>query len=141
MNASNRTIVIVDDDEGRRTAFSRTLERVGYRPFATSSSPEVVELITSQQPAAAIIGDHQTGSGGVELINLIRERWCARDLPIVLIAGSNIVAGVETAMATGHTDVQHTRVDLADLVSTVRSVISSAQSIPVAAHGTRPWGR
>jgi CheY-like chemotaxis protein len=73
-------------------------------------------------------------ASGIDLIRLIRSRWSGGELPIVLISGSSMQGEIDQAIEAGANDVRRKPVELADLVSTVRSSLE-AKSSPDLARG------
>ncbi|MDH3250014.1 MAG: response regulator [Acidimicrobiia bacterium] len=134
MTPSSATVLIVDDDVPLRTAFSRAIERHGYRVCATTGSPGVLDLIAEHRPALVLMDNHMPETGGVELVARIRQRWSVNELPIVLISGSSIQGEIDEAMRAGANDFRRKPIDLIDLLSTVERFIPSPNS-------TRPVGQ
>ena len=123
MTSTNPTLIIVDDDVALRTAFARALERSGYDVLTTTGSPDLIGMIEDRKPAAVLLDNHMPGASGVELIGMIRTRWTPQQLPIVLISGSSIQGEIDLAMAAGANDFRRKPVELADLISTVRTLV------------------
>lgn len=119
------TILIVDDDVSLRSAFGRALERAGYHVVTTTGTNAVVDLIDSTGAGAVLLDNHMPGVGGIELIGLIRNRWTADEVPIVLISGSSEQAEIDRAVRAGANDVQRKPVELPALVAAVRAVLDS----------------
>lgn len=129
MTMSTGTVLIVDDDVALRTAFARALERVGYRVVAVTGSTAVIDLIVEHRPGMILLDNHMPEASGIDLIRLIRDRWSAGELPIVLISGSSMEGEIDQAIEAGANGVRRKPVELADLLSTVRSVLE-AESTP-----------
>lgn len=128
MTMATQTVLIVDDDAALRAAFARALEHVGYRVVAVTGSPAVVDLIVEHQPGMILLDNHMPGASGIDLIQLIRDRWSRVDLPIVLISGSSLQGEIDQAINAGANDVRRKPVELADLISTVRGALQQTSS-------------
>ncbi len=129
-------LLIVDDDVALRTAFARALERLGYCVFTTTGSPAVLQMITDHEPAVVLLDNHMPGATGIELIGLIRQRWSANELPIVLVSGSSIQGEIDEALKAGANEFRRKPVDLADLISTVQAAIRSSGPLQQAGQGS-----
>ena len=127
MSETPTTIMIVDDDIPLRTAFSRALERVGYEVVAATGSPEVVDMVADLGPAMVLLDNHMPGTSGIDLIRMIRQRWSAGELPLVLISGSSIQGEIDEAVEAGANDFKRKPVELAELIATVEGVIEPSQ--------------
>ncbi|HEY0483935.1 MAG TPA: sigma-54 dependent transcriptional regulator [Kofleriaceae bacterium] len=90
----NRTILIVDDDEGTATLLRDLLRKRGFDAGAVSSGQQCLDWLRSR-PCDVVVTDVQMpGMSGVELCATLRERH--PDLLSIIVTGQN---GVETAIA------------------------------------------
>ena len=129
-------LLIVDDDVALRTAFARALERVGYSVTTATGSPEVLQFIADNEPALVLLDNHMPGTGGIELIQQIRQRWSSEQLPVVLISGSSIQGEIDEAMKAGANDFRRKPVDLADLIATVQDTVRTSWPLQRAGQGS-----
>ena len=66
MSASDRSILIVDDEEGIRSGLAQFFRREGYEPSTASTAEEAIALAEKSYFAAAVLdvrlgGRHQLG--------------------------------------------------------------------------------
>lgn len=135
MSETPTKILIVDDDIPLRTAFSRALERVGYEVVATTGSPEVVDMVADLDPAMVLLDNHMPGASGIDLIKMIRQRWSAGELPVVLISGSSIQGEIDEAVNAGANGFRRKPVELAELIATVHGAIEPSLRAPTTPEG------
>lgn len=138
MTTSGATLLLVDDDAALRTAFTRALERRGYRVIETSGSSTVIDLIADHEPELVLLDNHMPEIGGVELIQMIRHQWSVDELPIVLISGSSIQGEIDQAMKAGATDFRRKPIDLSDLISIVTTTLEPVAPSEQSPQGTSP---
>lgn len=100
------TLVIVDDDEGFRTAARRLLEAAGFRVVGEACNGEsAAPLVSSTRPQAVLVDIQLPGSDGFEVTRSI----CSGDSPplVVLVSGRDprdYVAAFEQSGAIGFID-------------------------------------
>lgn len=129
MTTTRPALLVIDDDVSLRTAFAKALDRAGFDVTVTTGSTAVLDLIEDCQPVAIVLDNHMPGASGIDLIKLIRHRWNAHDLPIVLISGSSVQAEINEAMQAGANDFRRKPVELPDLISTVRTTVDVSAAL------------
>src|SRR5512134_3276372 len=79
-------VLLVDDDEALRTAFSRALRRAGHEVVVAKSGREAAATL-SGQPFELVVSDvRMPDMDGIELLRLVRDRDA--DLPVLLMSGT-----------------------------------------------------
>ena len=86
MVKDNRSVAIIDDDGGLRTALKRLLAAKGYGTELFSSSEEFLSASTSTEAGCLIIDIQLPGASGIELSQLLKEKGV--DLPTIFITAS-----------------------------------------------------
>ncbi len=87
---SRRQILVVDDDEGVRTAVTWALEADGFEVLTVENGLAAVEVIESSPPALVVLDLSLPGLGGLDILNRLRTieardgRW---RLPIIVLSG------------------------------------------------------
>ena len=71
----DRTLLIVDDEDGVRRALTRALRGDGYRMLTASSGEEGLKLLETE-PVQLVLSDHRMGAlSGIQFLRQVRERW------------------------------------------------------------------
>lgn len=71
----DRTLLIVDDEDGVRRALTRALRADGYRMLTASSGEEGMRVLESE-PVQLVLSDHRMGAlSGIQFLHQVRERW------------------------------------------------------------------
>jgi DNA-binding NtrC family response regulator len=71
----DRTLLIVDDEEGVRRALTRTLRADGYRLLTASSGEEGLKVLESES-VQMVLSDHRMGAlSGMQLLRQVHQRW------------------------------------------------------------------
>ena len=83
---SQKTIIVVDDDEAVRDSLSVMLSLAGLRVRACSSGDALLTLLEGQTPDCLVIDVHMPGLNGLELVE--RLNGAGGGIPVILISGN-----------------------------------------------------
>ena len=126
MSASDRAILIVDDEEGIRNALGKFFRRQGYEPFLAGSAEQAIALAEKSYFAAAILDVRLEGRDrGGELLAELRSR--DPELCVVMVTGYGSVESAVQAMKDGASDYILKPIDNERLLETVRRSIELAR--------------
>ncbi len=121
-----QTVLIIDDNDGVRTALEVLFSIHGVDPLTASSPAEGLETLASEQVDLVIqdmnfTEDTTSGDEGVALFNTIRERH--PELPVILLtAWSNLETAVDLVKA-GAADYLSKPWDDTKLLTTARNML------------------
>ncbi len=97
--ASERTVLIVDDDTDQLLFFSLLLQRSGYRVLSASSVSEAMAKMT-EKPVDLVISDfympHQSGRDLLEILRAREATQATRRTPVIIISAAD--SDVESEM-------------------------------------------
>jgi len=85
-----RTVLVVDDDDGVRTAVTWALEADGFEVLAVGNGLAAMDAIEAAAPVLAVLDLSLPGMGGLDIIRRVRAdearagRW---KLPIIVLSG------------------------------------------------------
>lgn len=98
-SADRPHILIVDDEDGVRSALRRTLRKEAYRLSYAPSAADALELLKTEQPDV-ILSDHlMPGMTGLEFLKICRMRW--PDVGRVVLTGQAEMETVIQAINDG----------------------------------------
>jgi two-component system response regulator FlrC len=83
--SSQRKVLVVDDDENIRAAFSDLLKREQCSMIAAASAEEAVAKLTRHHVDLVITDVRLKGQSGATLLLQVKAQW--PDLPIIVITG------------------------------------------------------
>jgi two-component system, OmpR family, phosphate regulon response regulator PhoB len=87
---NGRQVLVVDDDEGVRTAVTWALEADGFSVLSVDNGLAAMEVIESSPPALVVLDLSLPGLGGLDILKRLRpiessdRRW---HLPIIVLSG------------------------------------------------------
>jgi DNA-binding response OmpR family regulator len=87
MNATPRTVLIVDDEAPLRRVLERLLSHEGFRMIGAGSAETAYELLASEQPDALLLDIHLPTMSGLALYLAIVHRWPALEGRIAIMTG------------------------------------------------------
>ena len=128
--SEEKTILVVDDDEGIRQVLRDLLASAGYRTLLASDGEEALLRLEGGEVDLVISDDRMPGMTGRELLWECVRRWPG--LPVVLLTGYGTVPEAVEAIKGGAVDYLLKPFDGRDLLGKVASIL-------VARDG-RAWG-
>ena len=99
---SQRTILVVDDDEDIRLAVQALLESKGYRVETAATKEEGLEKFSSVKPDLAILDVMMVSwQDGFELARELKKDPDLKNIPILMLTGVENKTGFEFKSAAG----------------------------------------
>lgn len=80
-------VLVVEDDEGTRTALEVLLGGRGYRVAATGLGEEAVRMALDLRPDAVLLDLVLPGSDGLETVRTLRQQEGTGGIPVVAMTG------------------------------------------------------
>ena len=90
-------VVIIEDDDGVRSALTKSLEQNGCKALALASAAAGLKALREQAADLVLLDYRLPDADGLELLERIRRQW--PDLPVIMMTG---FANVETAVQAMH---------------------------------------
>jgi two-component system, NtrC family, response regulator len=95
-------ILVVDDDKNLVKVVKFNLEEEGYAVLTAGSAEEAVSLIEENYIDLVLTDVRMPGMGGMELLNIIHERW--PQMPVILITAFAQIDSAVEAIKAGAVD-------------------------------------
>jgi DNA-binding NtrC family response regulator len=126
MGANERSILIVDDEEGIRNALAKFFRREGYEAQAAATAEEAIALAEKSYFAAAVLDVRLGGvDRGADLLAELRAR--DPDLCAIMVTGYGSVESAVRAMKNGASDYILKPVDNERLLEAVKRSVELAR--------------
>jgi DNA-binding NtrC family response regulator len=122
-------ILIVDDDNGNRKLYSRTLNQAGFDTTEAIDGIDALQEIETTRPHMVVSDVRMPGIDGLELLQKVREQY--GDLPFLLVTAHADVRGAVSALKLGAVDYLEKPVDLDELEAAVSDALGTRQSTSV----------
>ena len=137
---SGRRVLVVDDDEGVRTAVTWALEADGFEVAAVGDGLAAWELIVSSPPSLVVLDLSLPGLGGLDILHRLRaaeERDGGWRVPIIVLSGRDSETDRIVGLDLGADDYLVKPFSPGELAARARSVLR--RSVEVAAGGRQPF--
>jgi len=117
----NQTILIVEDDEITRTVLQRRLEAKGYMVLAVSGGRQALETVERQPVDLVLLDTVMPEMDGLEVLERLREKRTATDLPIIMVTYKESSSDVVRALRLGANDYVAKSLDFEVILARVRT--------------------
>src|SRR5262245_31960852 len=82
-------VLIADDSQPTREVLAKTLERVGtLRVSQVENGAEAISFVEKNRPDLVLCDQHMPVLDGLQTLKVLRQRWSAVELPILMLTGN-----------------------------------------------------
>lgn len=141
---TGRRVLVVDDDEGVRTAVTWALEADGFEVQAVDNGLAALDLLDSSPPSLVVLDLSLPGLGGLDILRRLRTgeaqagRW---HLPVIVLSGRDSETDRIVGLDLGADDYLVKPFSPGELAARARSVLRrSAETGPGPRAPFRPTG-
>jgi two-component system phosphate regulon response regulator PhoB len=100
--ASEKRVLIVDDEAPIREMIAVALEMAGYDALEASNAKDAHSMILDEQPDLVLLDWMMPGTSGVELARRLRQDPTTKDLPVIMLTAKadedNKIQGLEAGV-------------------------------------------
>ena len=122
--ASEKSILVVDDEAAVRKILTRFLKERGYVVVAVRDGSEALELVRSQRPDIVLLDIDMPGKNGLQTLKELKALY--PDLPVVMVTGEEDVEIARQCVKAGASDYIKKPLDLNYLETEVVANILNA---------------
>ncbi|WP_083938471.1 two-component system response regulator [Psychromonas ossibalaenae] len=101
---NRKSILVVDDDEMTRLLIRQSLSESLYNIIEAENGSQGLSLFYEQSPDIVLLDVQLPELNGFEVCRRIRESLQGKDVPVVMITGSDDTASIDKAYQLGATD-------------------------------------
>lgn len=116
-------ILVVDDNVMSRTVIERRLTRDGYGVFLANSGAEALSVVNRELIDLIFLDLVMDGISGMEVLTTLKGDEKHRNIPVIIISGTDDAGAVAEAKAAGASDFLHKPVMAARLQETVSDIL------------------
>lgn len=120
---SQKTVLVVDDEEGIREILQSELEDAGYRVFTAESGNAGIEIIKKEKIDLVLSDIRMPNGTGTQLLKMIRERDAER--PVVLFISGFSDVSLEEAYDLGAEGIMSKPWDPEELLKTIERLVAT----------------
>ncbi|MDE0029922.1 MAG: UDP-3-O-acyl-N-acetylglucosamine deacetylase [Deltaproteobacteria bacterium] len=143
MQAAQRTVLVVDDEDVIRDTVREILADEGYRVIAATEGSEVLRLVTQEAPDVILLDIWMPEMDGIVLLKQIKSAH--PDARVIMISGHGSIHTAVTATKLGAFDFIEKPLSLDGLLATIKRACGDARREGPAAeqqlrlHQAAPW--
>ena len=144
---TEQTVLVVDDESLNRDMLSRRLRRAGFAVLEAESGPAALRMVEAAPVDLVLLDNMMPGLSGVEVLEQLRRRFSAAELPVIMVTAQAGSDHVVKALESGANDYITKPVDFAVATARIRTQLSrqsaerelrdSAQRYELAAQGSQ----
>ena len=120
----DRTILVVDDEEGIRESVREILNDEGYRVVEAPDGTGVLDLIRRERPSLVLLDIWMPQVDGITLLKEIKEQ--EPEVPVIIISGHGNIHTAVAAAKLGAFDFIEKPLSLDGLLGTVRRALGES---------------
>ncbi len=135
-DATNRRVLVADDDEAIRSLLVELLTDEGYEPLEAATGKEMLDIYHSpQRPALVLMDVQMPDMTGLEALREIAKTAGGEQLPIMMMTAFTTASIAIEATMLGAFDYLHKPFDIEQVVQMVKTFFSTqAQGAQMDAH-------
>ena len=137
--ATQKTILVVDDEDGVRESVREVLSDEGYRVVDTSDGTRVLQIIREERPELVLLDIWMPQIDGIGLLKEIKSQ--EPDINVVMVSGHGNIHTAVTATKFGAFDFIEKPVSLDGLLLTVQRALGEMPAMPRAGEPKHSGGR
>jgi DNA-binding response OmpR family regulator len=115
------TLLVVDDHPDNRELFMRRLEREGFTVIGAESGAEALAVLGRSAVSLILLDVMMPGMSGIEVLQAVREKHTAAELPVVMVTAKTQSDDVVEALGQGANDYITKPIDFPVAVARVRA--------------------
>ena len=124
----DQRLLVVDDNETNRDILSRRLQRHGYSVVSAASGREALDLIDAQPFSLLLLDIEMPGMSGLEVLQTLRRRYSAAELPIIMVTARQESSDVVEALDLAPTITSRNRLTLPITLARIETQLSRKQA-------------
>jgi adenylate cyclase len=122
--ADGARLLLVDDSESNRQMLSRRLGKSGYLVETAENGEAALARLSTGGFDAVLLDIVMPGLGGLEVLERVRERWSASDLPVIMVTACDRAEDIVEALRRGANDYLTKPLDLPVVLARVETQLT-----------------
>jgi sigma-B regulation protein RsbU (phosphoserine phosphatase) len=129
MAADPGTLLVVDDDELNRDMLSRRLGRKGYNVIASADGNSALAQVAQRPFDLVLLDVMMPGISGLEVLKILRERYPATELPVIMATARDQSEDIVHALQLGANDYVTKPLDFPVVMARIETQILLKRSV------------
>jgi|SRR5262245_17510464 len=98
---SQKTVLIIEDEEDAADMFAEMMRVSGYRVLKTSSSTPALTMMTTERPDVVILDIMMPEISGLDILRQMRKDPPLASIPVVVVSATSMPADIKHGMEAG----------------------------------------
>jgi CheY-like chemotaxis protein len=133
-------VLLADDDKITTTLLSATIVREGWQAIVVHDAMQALMYASKMVPDAIVLDINMPGGNGYHVLERLRASTRTRDIPVIVITGSNDPNAEYRALRFGAAAFLTKPLDLPELVRLISALTSASASVTLSASAGVPAG-
>ena len=122
---SEKTVMIIEDEEDAAELFAEMMRVSGYRVIKTSKSAPAIEMMTAKKPDVILLDIMMPEVSGLDILRQMRGDPMLANIPVVIITAKGMPADIKNGMEAGASTYLTKPVGFLDLKEAVERALGS----------------
>ena len=98
---SQKTVLIIEDEEDAADMFAEMMRVSGYRVLKTSSSTPALTMMGAEKPDVVILDIMMPEVSGLDILRQMRQDLALASIPVVVVSAKSMPADIKIGMEAG----------------------------------------
>lgn len=98
---TQKTVLIIEDEEDAADMFAEMMRVSGYRVLKTSSSTPALTMMAAEKPDVVILDIMMPEISGLDILRQMRKDPALVNIPVVLVSAKSMPADIKHGMEAG----------------------------------------
>ncbi|HSM71726.1 MAG TPA: response regulator [Anaerolineales bacterium] len=98
---SQKTVLIVEDEEDAAELFAEMMRVSGFRVIKTSKSQPAIAIMTEEKPDLVLLDIMMPEVSGIEILRQMRSDSELSDIPVIVLTAKSMPADIKNGMEAG----------------------------------------
>jgi len=101
MTASQKTVLIIEDEEDAAELFAEMMRVSGFHVSKTSSSAPAIAMMIASKPDVVILDIMMPEISGLDILRQMRRDPALSSIPVVVVSAKSMPADIKNGMEAG----------------------------------------
>ena len=98
---TQKTVLIIEDEEDAADMFAEMMRVSGYRVLKTSSSTPALTMMSAENPDVVILDIMMPEISGLDILRQMRRDPALANIPVVVVSAKSLPADIKIGMEAG----------------------------------------
>jgi CheY-like chemotaxis protein len=122
---SDKTVMIVEDEDDAADLFAEMMRVSGYRVVRTNKSAPAIGMMTADKPDVVLLDIMMPEISGLDILRQMRRDPALAGIPVILITAKGMPADIKNGMEAGASTYLTKPVGFLDLKEAVERALGS----------------